>query len=108
MQRMNQGSKRYIVASDFDQTLSFHDSGRELSELVGIPGGEFDRKRTILAVQNLVQQGGELAYLLLHDPDLQGAGAKRTFAASGQKNPAQEKHPVIARPFGQRHRGLPL
>ena len=28
--------KRYIFASDFDQTLSFNDSGYVLSELLGI------------------------------------------------------------------------
>lgn len=60
--------KEYLVASDFDQTLSFHDSGAVLSELVGIPAGEFERRIALLAVQNLVQQGGELAYLLVHDP----------------------------------------
>ena len=30
--------KRYILASDFDQTLSFNDSGYVLAELIGIPG----------------------------------------------------------------------
>jgi hypothetical protein len=28
-------TKRYLVASDFDQTLSFNDSGIVLSEVVG-------------------------------------------------------------------------
>ena len=36
--------KRYIFASDFDQTLTFNDSGYVLSELVGIPTAEFERK----------------------------------------------------------------
>ena len=27
---------RYLVASDFDQTLSFNDSGRVLADIVGI------------------------------------------------------------------------
>jgi len=61
--------KDYLLASDFDQTLSFNDSGLVLSELVGIPAKEFERKTPSLSAQNLVQQGGELAYLLLHDPD---------------------------------------
>ncbi len=61
--------KYYLVASDFDQTLSFHDSGAVLSELVGIPAREFEKKVAMLTVQNLVQQGGELSYLLLHDVD---------------------------------------
>jgi phosphoserine phosphatase len=60
-------TKRYLVASDFDQTLSFNDSGRVLSEILGIPG--FDEKVSGLAKANLVQQGAELAYLLRHDPE---------------------------------------
>jgi 2-hydroxy-3-keto-5-methylthiopentenyl-1-phosphate phosphatase len=59
--------KAYLVASDFDQTLSFNDSGRVLSEIMGIP--EFDEKVAGLAKSNLVQQGAELAYLLRHDPE---------------------------------------
>jgi HAD superfamily phosphoserine phosphatase-like hydrolase len=61
--------KEYIFASDFDQTLTFNDSGYVLSELVGIPTAEFERKSTGMARLNLVQQGAELAYLLLHDPE---------------------------------------
>jgi phosphoserine phosphatase len=61
--------KHYIFASDFDQTLSYNDSGYVLSELLGIPTKEFERKAEGMAKLNLVQQGGELAYLLLHDPE---------------------------------------
>src|SRR6266849_5142984 len=61
--------KRYLFASDFDQTLTFDDSGYVLSELVGIPTAEFERKAQGMAKLNLVQQGAELAYLLLHDPE---------------------------------------
>lgn len=61
--------KRYLFASDFDQTLTFNDSGYVLSELVGIPPEEFKRKAAGMAKLNLVQQGAELAYLLLHDPE---------------------------------------
>ncbi|MCL5005329.1 MAG: haloacid dehalogenase-like hydrolase [Acidobacteria bacterium] len=85
MQRTIQTIKRYLVASDFDQTLSFHDSGYVLSELVGIPAMEFERKAAILAVQNLVQQGGELAYLLLHDPDLKGRVRKDLLRQAGKE-----------------------
>jgi HAD superfamily phosphoserine phosphatase-like hydrolase len=59
--------KLYLFASDFDQTLSFNDSGFVLSELLGVSG--FEKKVAELAKKNMVQQGGELAYLLLHDPD---------------------------------------
>lgn len=59
--------KRYLLASDFDQTLSFNDSGIALSELLGISG--FVEKCAGLSKMHLVQQGAELAYLLLHDPE---------------------------------------
>ena len=39
--------KRYLFASDFDQTLTFNDTGYVLSELVGIPTAEFERKADI-------------------------------------------------------------
>src|SRR6266700_1082227 len=60
--------KQYLLASDFDQTLSFNDSGHVLSEILGVSG--FAEKVAGLARINLVQQGGELAYLILHDPEL--------------------------------------
>jgi 2-hydroxy-3-keto-5-methylthiopentenyl-1-phosphate phosphatase len=59
--------KQYLLASDFDQTLSFNDSGVALSELIGFHG--FHDKVKGLSNINLVQQGAELSYLILHDPD---------------------------------------
>jgi len=59
--------RHYLLASDFDQTLSFNDSGIVLSEMLGIPG--FREKVAGLSNQNLVQQGAELAYLLAQDPE---------------------------------------
>src|SRR5213593_1619452 len=59
--------KHYILASDFDQTLSFNDSGIVLSEMLGITS--FREKVAGLSALNLVQQGAELAYLLAHDPE---------------------------------------
>ncbi len=59
--------REYIFASDFDHTLSFNDSGKVLSELLERQG--FDEKVSGLSRSNLVQQGGELTYLLLHDPE---------------------------------------
>ena len=61
--------KRYLFASDFDQTLTFNDSGYVLAELLGISVAEFERKAKGMAKLNLVQQGAELSYLLLHDPE---------------------------------------
>jgi HAD superfamily phosphoserine phosphatase-like hydrolase len=60
--------KHYLFASDFDKTLTFNDTGYVLSELVGISVEEFERKIKGMAQLNLVQQGAELSYLLLHDP----------------------------------------
>ena len=62
--------KHFLLASDFDQTLSFKDSGVVLSELLGIDG--FEDRVAGLARSNLVQQGGELAYLIRHDPEFRG------------------------------------
>ena len=62
--------KHCLLASDFDQTLSFKDSGLVLSELLGISG--FEDRVAGLASTNLVQQGGELAYLIRHDPEFRG------------------------------------
>ena len=62
-----QVNKQYLLASDFDQTLSFNDSGLVLSEMLGISG--FAEKAAGLSNIHLVQQGAELAYLLLHDPE---------------------------------------
>jgi len=61
--------KTCLFASDFDKTLTFNDSGYVLSELIGIPPDEFERKAEGMVKLNLVQQGAELAYLLLHDPE---------------------------------------
>lgn len=63
--------KHYLFASDFDRTLTFNDSGYVLAELAGIPVEEFERKASGMEKLNLVQQGAELAYLLLHDPEFQ-------------------------------------
>ena len=63
--------RHYLLASDFDKTLSLNDdSGAVLSDLMGV--ANFDAKVEKLASSNLVQQGGELAYLLVHDPDYRG------------------------------------
>jgi len=71
--------KHYLLASDFDQTLSFNDSGLVLSELLGIAG--FQERVAGLARSNLVQQGGELAYLIRHDPEFRGVRVEHLIEA---------------------------
>jgi 2-hydroxy-3-keto-5-methylthiopentenyl-1-phosphate phosphatase len=77
--------KHYLFASDFDQTLTFNDSGYVLSEIVGIPTEEFERKAAGMAKINLVQQGAELAYLLLHDPEFRSRVRKEHLYEVGKR-----------------------
>ena len=77
--------RRFIFASDFDQTLTFNDSGYVLAELVGIPTEEFARKAQGMAKINLVQQGAELAYLLLHDPEFRAKVRKEHLYEVGKR-----------------------
>ncbi len=62
--------RHFLLVSDFDQTLSFNDSGKVLSDLIG--ASRFDEKVSGLARTNLVPQGGELASLIRHDPEFRG------------------------------------
>jgi HAD superfamily phosphoserine phosphatase-like hydrolase len=77
--------KHYLFASDFDQTLTFNDTGYVLSELVGISVEEFERKIKGMAKLNLVQQGAELSYLLLHDPEFRGRVRKEHLLEVGKR-----------------------
>jgi phosphoserine phosphatase len=77
-------TRQYLFASDFDQTLSFNDSGYALSELVGIPVQEFERKAHGMAAINMVQQGGELTYLLLHDPEFRSRVRRHHLHETGK------------------------
>jgi len=74
--------KHYLLASDFDQTLSFNDSGHVLAKLLGVTG--FEHKVAGLARSNLVQQGGELAYLIRHDPGFRGVRREHLIEAGRQ------------------------
>lgn len=67
MANAKEKTQGYLLVTDFDQTLSFHDSGIVLSEMLGVT--DFRERIDGLSKIHLVQQGGELAYLLLHDPD---------------------------------------
>src|SRR5215469_6896138 len=71
--------RHYLLASDFDQTLSFNDSGLVLSELLGVHG--YKDRVAGLAHTNLVQQGGELAYLIRHDPQFRGVRREHLMEA---------------------------
>jgi phosphoserine phosphatase len=86
--------KHYLLASDFDQTLSFNDSGIALSELLGISG--FKDKVSGLSRLNLVQQGGELAYLLRHDPEYRRV-RRQDLAEVGRRVRLKRNIPLLTR-----------
>jgi HAD superfamily phosphoserine phosphatase-like hydrolase len=77
--------KHYLFASDFDQTLTFNDTGYVLSELLGIATEEFENKIKGMAKLNLVQQGAELSYLLLHDPQFRTKVRKEHLFEVGKR-----------------------
>ena len=83
-------NKQYLFASDFDQTLSFNDSGLVLTELLGIPAQEFKDKAEGMAQLNLVQQGAELAYLLLHDPAFHSRVRRHHLIETGKRIPLKQ------------------
>ncbi len=82
--------KHYLFASDFDQTLSFNDSGFVLSELIGVTN--FEERVAGMARINLVQQGGELAYLLLHDPEFRRVRREQLLEAGRRIRLKQNIH----------------
>jgi phosphoserine phosphatase len=90
--------KHYLLASDFDQTLSFNDSGFVLSELLGVPG--YEEKVNGLAASNLVQQGGELAYLIRHDPEFRGVRREHLIEA-GRRVRLRSAIPALVAFLGQ-------
>ncbi len=90
-------NRHYLFASDFDQTLSFNDSGMVLTELLGIPAEEFKRKTEGMAQMNLVQQGAELAYLLLHDPAFRSRVRREHLVEAGKRVPLKENIDLLYR-----------
>lgn len=82
---VDKATKLYLFASDFDRTLSFNDSGYVLSEMLGIPLEEFERKAAGMADLNLVQQGAEFAYLLLHDPEFRSRVRRQHLYKVGKR-----------------------
>lgn len=74
--------KHHLMVSDFDQTLSFDDSGGVLCDILGIDG--FQERVSGLSRPNLVQEGAELTYLLRHDPEFRGVRRETRPAASAR------------------------
>src|SRR5216110_1462926 len=92
--------KHYLIASDFDKTLSFNDSGLVLSELIG--AAHFEEKVAGLARSNLVQPGAELTYLIRHDPEFRGV-RREHLAEAGRQVRLRRDIPLLVEFF---ERGL--
>jgi HAD superfamily phosphoserine phosphatase-like hydrolase len=90
----DRGARHYLLASDFDQTLSFNDSGILLSEMLGISG--FLDRCAGLSAMHLVQQGAELAYLLLHDPEYRRVRAE-DLREVGRRIRLKQNIPMLSR-----------
>jgi phosphoserine phosphatase len=99
--RQHADRRHYLLASDFDQTLSFNDSGLVLSELLGVHG--YEERVAGLARSNLIQQGGELAYLIRHDPEFRGVRREHLIEA-GKRVRLKGAIPALVRFLGH---GLP-
>lgn len=77
--------KKVIFASDFDKTLSIGDVGNILSAKLGISAQAFDRKIEDIKRRNIVQLGGELAHLIVRDPDYAGKVTKDLLHEVGKE-----------------------
>jgi predicted HAD superfamily phosphohydrolase len=95
--------RHFILVSDFDQTLSFNDSGHVLSDIIGAT--RFHEKVEGLARTNLVQQGAELAYLIRHDPEFRGVRREHLVEA-GKRVRLRHDIPALAEFLAKGHDGI--
>ena len=77
--------EKYLFVTDFDKTLSLEDSGYLLADKINIPPETFEKKIQAVCRKNLVQLGGELAYLITSDPDFQGKITRKILEAVGKE-----------------------
>jgi HAD superfamily phosphoserine phosphatase-like hydrolase len=77
--------KKILFVSDFDKTLSVGDIGYILSAKLGISAQAFDQKIEEIKRRNIVQLGGELAHLIVRDPDYAGKVSKNLLYETGKE-----------------------
>lgn len=77
--------KKILFVSDFDKTLSKGDVGYILSGKLGISAERFERKIEEVRKRNIVQLGGELAHLIIRDPDYAGKVTKDLLYEVGKE-----------------------
>jgi len=88
-------NKKILFVSDFDKTLSTGDVGYMLSAKLGISGDEFDRKIEEIKRRNIVQLGGELAHLIIRDPDYVGKVTKDLLYEVGREVELKKGVPAL-------------
>ncbi|MCX5715956.1 MAG: HAD-IB family phosphatase [Candidatus Omnitrophica bacterium] len=76
--------KRYLFVSDFDKTLSVDDGGAILSGKLGLSARDFNLKVEEVKKKNITQLGGELAYLIVNDPDYKGKVTRDLLYQTGK------------------------
>jgi phosphoserine phosphatase len=72
-------SNHYLFAADFEHALGCDDAGEALAELLGIT--DYAARVARLAESNVVQHGGELPYLVAHDPAFRKLRREQLIAA---------------------------
>lgn len=77
--------KKILFASDFDKTLSVGDVGYILSSKLGVSAQAFEQKIEDIKRRNIVQLGGELAHLIVRDPDYAGKVTKTLLYEAGKE-----------------------
>ena len=77
--------KKILFVSDFDTTLSVGDIGHILSAKLGVTAQAFDQKIEEIKRRNIVQLGGELAHLIIRDPDYAGKVSKDLLYEAGKE-----------------------
>lgn len=77
--------KKILFVSDFDKTLSTGDVGYILSAKLGVSAAQFDQKIKEIQGRNIVQLGGELAHLIIRDPDFVGKVSKDLLYEVGRE-----------------------
>jgi len=87
--------KRYLFISDFDKTLSIDDCGVILSSKLGVSAKEFMGKVEEVKKKNIVQLGGELAYLILNDPAYKDKVTKKILCETGKETKLKKNVPDL-------------
>jgi len=99
--------KKILFVSDFDKTLSTGDVGYILSAKLGISAEQFDQKIEEIKRRNIVQLGGELAHLIIRDPDYIGKVSKDLLYEAGKevelKKGVPELMKILAEGIEDRH-----